>query len=637
MSEREDSIQQIAVVNDSGRNSMHSLSPFFLMAAIVAALFYKGGLAQLPLFACLCFLSVWITCVLIAGHKGLFIPKTVPVMLFSALVVYLGATTFWTPVYFATILVFLMWAAMALSFLGYILTGDHERCWRWMSVFLLLCGLVLSLIGMYQHFFLHHQPRAVFLNPNSLAAFLNMIILVWSAEYLVRNESDQPFFPSQTGIVLSVVLLIFAVALTGSRGAALSLWGGLLLLCWASYYYLGEKKRILILAGITSGCFFLTKNLEVFRFRSVNTELLATAADPVTLNTDRILILERAWDMVMDAPWHGIGFGTFWLAWPPYKNPLDATKGYFVHNDYLQLWIEGGLPALILMLGLLAGIFFLFIRSLRVREMDGRRKVATTGLFAALCTMSFHSLFSYNFYILPSLILFGFLLGRFHYQAMIERNSRTITLQPCRYLGKRTYVLTLLLVLLVAVVKFLSMGASFHLYEKAMNQHKNGETALVHKTFERARRFWPAFDLLWSGHARIMHSALRQLPKEQTDLRRVLFNTSERLLQEAERWNPLRSDTYFIYGLLYANNPDLAGKQWKERAGNSFLQALRLDPGNTEARLAGAFQLMSGGELEKARQVLAEGLRYYAQEQGAKERYHNVLDMIEKIARGNAD
>jgi hypothetical protein len=77
---------------------------------------------------------------------------------------------------------------------------------------------------------------------------------------------------------------------------------------------------------------------------------LGTLAKLGSADDGRFLIWERAWQMLMDAPWWGIGLGTYWLHWPPYRNPLDSSGGFYVHNDYLQIWIETGLPGLLLLL-----------------------------------------------------------------------------------------------------------------------------------------------------------------------------------------------------------------------------------------------------------------------------------------------
>ena len=69
--------------------------------------------------------------------------------------------------------------------------------------------------------------------------------------------------------------------------------------------------------------------------------------------------------MLMDAPWLGIGLGTYWLYWPTYRHPDDTSGGFYVHNDYLQIWIETGLPGFLLLLAVYVAVFIMFVRLVR--------------------------------------------------------------------------------------------------------------------------------------------------------------------------------------------------------------------------------------------------------------------------------
>ncbi len=78
--------------------------------------------------------------------------------------------------------------------------------------------------------------------------------------------------------------------------------------------------------------------------------------------------------MLQDAPWHGIGPGLFWLAYPPYRAAADNSGGFYVHNDYLQLWLEGGWPTFIVLLCLLALVAFRYARSAALGRRGGRAR-----------------------------------------------------------------------------------------------------------------------------------------------------------------------------------------------------------------------------------------------------------------------
>lgn len=586
-----------------------TLLPLLFMGALVAGLLYSGGTRHLPFCLCLNILFVWTAVVVWECYHGISIPKTALSFLVVVLWGALGLTMFWSPVYYVSHMRFWIWGGMVLPFLGVVLLRDPEIFWHRTGSLLFLAGILLSLFAAYQHFFLHEQPRATFLNRNSLGAFLNMIILVQASAYLIKREKNQENFLRDTGTLLGLFCMVFAQCLVSSRGATVGLWAGAVLLCWTAYRYQGEKKRTAAFGAVVACCYLLANNLNFVHSDPVG-RIVATARAPVSMNYDRFITLKGAWEMLHASPWYGRGFGTFWLAWPPFQHPADESAGYFVHNDYLQLWIEGGLPALVLITGLLATIFILFVRSLQNPKVEGAKKVEITGLFAAIFAVSFHSFFSFNFYILSILILFGLVLGRFHVLVSHGRRRNEIKYRPSLILGKKSYFLSIFLLLLIPVGHFTAMGASFYFTEEARDMMKKREYRKIHTIFEKARRFWPEPDFVWGSHAEVMLEVLRKIPEYQGEQRRVLFEASENLLAEAEKRNPLQPQIFVLRGLLFAENQDLAGEGWKDRALEAFYHVLQLNPRYIEIRTAVARILLTEGKKQEARMVLESGVLY---------------------------
>lgn len=81
--------------------------------------------------------------------------------------------------------------------------------------------------------------------------------------------------------------------------------------------------------------------------------------------TSRGSLLSAAWQLILENPLLGAGFGAFSVLYPPLRAPGDLTVGDMVHNDYLQLWLEGGLPMGLFLTGLLAVSFFAGVSLLR--------------------------------------------------------------------------------------------------------------------------------------------------------------------------------------------------------------------------------------------------------------------------------
>jgi O-antigen ligase len=74
--------------------------------------------------------------------------------------------------------------------------------------------------------------------------------------------------------------------------------------------------------------------------------------------TSRGSMLSAAIHLIGQSPLLGAGFGAFSVLYPPLRVPGDMTVGDMVHNEYLQLWLEGGLPMGLFLVGLLLVSFF---------------------------------------------------------------------------------------------------------------------------------------------------------------------------------------------------------------------------------------------------------------------------------------
>ena len=67
-------------------------------------------------------------------------------------------------------------------------------------------------------------------------------------------------------------------------------------------------------------------------------------------------IWSRTSEAIRDFGLAGSGVGTFTAIYPHYENPatIDRTYVNHAHNDYLELALEGGMPAILLMIAFLS-------------------------------------------------------------------------------------------------------------------------------------------------------------------------------------------------------------------------------------------------------------------------------------------
>lgn len=171
-----------------------------------------------------------------------------------------------------------------------------------------------------------------------------------------------------------------ALGLTGSRWSLLALTlGGI---------YLpinGSRSSLIALATVAAWAFFVVpkstgRKLQLFGaialgtalgfvldavgpapFRAVEPSAVAQVeARRSTTREVRLEIAQSCWSMIQEAPLLGRGTGGFAIDYPRYRSQREIELSTFdrqfaacpltAHNDYLQIAVEGGIPALLLWL-----------------------------------------------------------------------------------------------------------------------------------------------------------------------------------------------------------------------------------------------------------------------------------------------
>lgn len=588
-----------------------ALCAALFLAALVFALFFNG--IRVECFtASLALLTLWLACVLWQHYaNGLQFPKTGLTLSLTLLWLWLGISLLWHPAPLIGINYFWIVGSLPLVFWIYTLSQDQNRLWRFLSGAALLTGVVLAGWALYQVLVQHDVPRSVFLDINSHAAFLNLIALPASAYFLLHR----PNMRSSKILGALLFLLFFAIALTKGRGAMLSFALGATLLVWMAYRHV-PGKNIWILLLLVAGAYLLANVV----WQGGVGERLHTVFNPASAGADRYIIWQQAWEMMKHAPLLGTGIGTFWLAWPPWRDPADTSGGYYVHNDYLQIWIEGGLPALLLLLAVLCSALWLFVRALKNPStsplppgegLGVRERVEITGLFAGLFAIAAHSFFNFNFYVLPTLILAGVVLGRFHQLATQAQPAQVTRIYPATWLGKPAYRAFVVLFALFPVSYFVSQGVSDYYYQHAVIQAREGKLEAAGDSLSRAARLAPLADNVLNTYADLFRHLLAALPEAAHEDRKLLYTAALELLDKAQRLNALRAQIFLTRGQLYHQNPDLAGERWFDLASTEYQTALRLDPRFYKARVAYAKLLLKQNRQAEARQVLEDGMRYW--------------------------
>jgi len=596
------------------------------LAALVSALFFQGFYTEFFGLS-LTFLILWLTCAVWQGYRGDFqIPKTGVVLWLTLFWAWLGVSIIWGKVLYIGVIDFWWVGSLPLTFWIYTLSPEKEKIWRLAFPLAVATGIALASTAAYQSLFLGLEPTGPFLSKNSLAALLILTTLPLCAYFLLSHDSKR----SMRGLLgAAIFALFFAISLIKGRGAILSGTVSLGILILVAARQVPRKIMVLFLA-IAIGAFVVANGVGQLDLAG----RMGTVADPWNAGASRFIIWSRAWEMLRESPWLGVGSGQFALLWPPYRHPDDSSAGYFVHNDYLQLWIETGLPGLVLLLAAFIAVAYLFVRAVRHAQTAPRDKIEMTGLFCGLLAIALHSFVDFNLHILSILILAGLMLGRLQALASKKAQPNYLVISPQQFVSAGGYRVITILLLTFPLVYFVALGSASFEYRQGLQLAEVGKLDAANEAFDVASRLFPGADNVLMSQADLFRHSITVLPETSQAQKKILFDESRSLLDQSEDINPLRPQTYAVRAQLYEQNPSLIGSDWSGQAVKAYQQALRVNPRIYEIRYQYAQLLLKLGRFDEAHRVLEEGMRYWYFE------YEHIVPfyaLVEKLRREAGD
>jgi O-antigen ligase len=581
---------------------LNHLSLALGIGAFIASLFFNG--IDIRYFSLVFVLLTG--CVLINGvsifRKGyesgnLLIP--VSIILFW---LWLGIDIVFSPVFYLSVVNFWWVGIFPLMFLIYSSSPDKDSLWRLGFTSLVLIVVLLSLYALYQGLIMQDQPHATFYNKNSLAALINLLLLPTLAINLTTDQKLQRYLS-----IATVFLYALLLGLINSRGALIALFVGLifvLVLTWRQY----DKARLLQVGLVIMGAFVTAHLLMDYTSQIMATDMvdqMLTLQDTHHAGQTRFVIWQPAWDLFLQHPWAGIGLGTYFLTIPPTLHIADHSAGFYVHNDYLQIALETGIPGFILLLFILFATLSRLINALRVSYNDHVQRLHFLALFAALLTLAAHSLFTYNFYVIPIMFVAGFLLGRFNYVADQLETRQQHVWHPAKLFRPAIYYTVLGLITITLSSYFISIGLAHHYQHKGYRLAAANQLEDAHQAFRIAQKLAPRVDSAYYADADLLRKSALILAN-QPELAKGLLEEAQALLVQAEKLNPLRAQTPYIHGqVLEQASPD---KQLEII--NAYQTALKRNPRFIPARLTLARYLIKHDHQEHAFQLLQDGLAY---------------------------
>jgi O-antigen ligase len=290
-------------------------------------------------------------------------------------------------------------------------------------------GLVQYLSG-WQHIFFYvkkydlEEATGTYINRNHYAGLLEMILPFSVALLFYEYEQfrgKRSFAPANVRDLLTrqslqrlllclfvAVILFAALFFSRSRMGIAAACASLLVVFGleAMSRFHGKMGLLLSAAFVALSivlAIWIGPGPIVERFAGVGQEF--TAHDQ-----SRLAIWEDARSLVRQHPLLGTGLGTFPVAYTAFQTTFLGQFVNHAHNDYLELGIDLGLPAALILFG---GIFWILARAVRtflITQGSFERSVAL-GCAGGIVAILLHSLTDFNLYIPANAILFSTILG----------------------------------------------------------------------------------------------------------------------------------------------------------------------------------------------------------------------------------
>lgn len=209
---------------------------------------------------------------------------------------------------------------------------------------------------------------------------LLMMVFVFFVVWLTQRH--EPPFPHRGLSAIGLILILTAIPLSLTR----SMWVGVAVSL--GFYIILRRPRILfVLIPLMAVAWFLLPQSVSRRVTSI-----VDPADPT--NRDRIHMVYTGWRIFKDHPITGSGPNTIGEIYPHYRHPDAIQNNPHLHNNFLQILAERGLPAALALLGFFVSLLISLFQRWRHDTGPGRRAAAAS-LFVAVALL-FSGMFEYN-------------------------------------------------------------------------------------------------------------------------------------------------------------------------------------------------------------------------------------------------
>ena len=431
---------------------------------------------------------------------------------------------------------------------------------------------VLAFFGIIQHFLWNDKiywvreltrggsPFGPYVNRNHYAGFIDMVVplavslfIYYRPRYFnesLKDRAVEAFSNPRTNVHVllgfSCVLMATSVFLSLSKGGILSLCLSLIFLAGVIRHKGQEGKGWLLVAFIFTLVFY---SVGWFGWERIFERFTVLRDARGTISDARVDIWRDSLGIIKDFPVTGTGLGSYIRIYPKYRSVSAEGIVDHAHNDYLELFSEGGAVAVLLFGWFVATAIYKAFNAFRGRR-DRYAVFLFMGAVSGIVSMLVHSLTDFNLHIGANGLYFFFLIGL----AVSAANTRVHVGTAGTFLGRaRPFLskglLAAALVVLVAGTVFiagvLAARISFLPYErKGVGPNTSREELLG---FRNAARRASSFDMTEGRY-----------PFAAAGVEGVLGNKGDAIEQykKAVRLDPVNGEYLQALGLRMAGSGD---------------------------------------------------------------------------------
>lgn len=195
-------------------------------------------------------------------------------------------------------------------------------------------------------------------------------------------------------IRLRLILIAMVVGLILSRSRMGNVAFFSALIGCGLFYILVRERRLFLKSVLLFGSILLIDLMVVGQWYGV--DKVVDRLEKTDAGSEmRVVIFPDLNRIAQDSNQVGIGLGAFYAIFPDYRTDLVWQRFHHAHNDYLQFYIETGLPGIVLLALMIGGVVLYAIR-LIINRRD--RLACGIGLacFMAFTAIGIHSLVDFN-------------------------------------------------------------------------------------------------------------------------------------------------------------------------------------------------------------------------------------------------